>query len=137
MTRWKKYSTDMEKPTHVKPSLYAHYFLQLKEIAFAYGYNLVVHGSMNRDLDLVAIPWVDNPKPEFEMIEALKDYLGGRLLANAGHRLPGGRRSYVINLNRGGYKRNDADEIADPPEFVPDPQYYLDISVTPSPSPNG
>lgn len=119
------------KPVHAKPQLYAYYFEAMKAIAKDMGYNLVVHGSMARDLDLIAIPWVDDPQPEFTMIEALKDYLGGRILSGAGHMLPGGRTNYVINLNRGGYKRNEADEIADPLEFTPDPEYYIDISVTP------
>lgn len=118
------------KPVHAKPQLYAYYFEGMKTIARDMGYNLVVHGSMARDLDLIAIPWVDDPKPEFEMVEAMKEYLGGRILSGAGHRLPGGRTSYVINLNRGGYKRNEADEIAEPLEFTPDPEYYIDISVT-------
>jgi hypothetical protein len=120
-----------KKPTHAKPSLYAYYFEALKDIAKEYGYNLVVHGSMARDLDLIAIPWVDDPKPEFAMIVALTDLLGGRILSGAGHRLPGGRKSFVINLNRGGYKRTELDEIAEPLEFTPDPEYYIDISVTP------
>ena len=54
----------MSKPLHAKPNIYAYYFEALKAIAKEYGYNLVVHGSMNRDLDLIAIPWVNDPKPE-------------------------------------------------------------------------
>jgi hypothetical protein len=124
------------KPTHAKPQLYAYYFLTLKEIAKEYGYNLLVHGSMNRDLDLIAIPWVDEPKPETEMIQALCDHMGGKLLkADSGSdvykKLPGGRSVYVINLNRGGYAKNDAGEITEPLEYTPDPEYYIDISVTP------
>jgi hypothetical protein len=114
------------KPTHAKPQLYAYYFLQLKEIAKEFGYNLVVHGSMARDLDLVAIPWVDDPKDEMELIHALHKHITGHVAAE-GHekeiymfsKLPGGRHSYVINVNRG-------------PKFsMEDPQYYIDISVTP------
>ena len=119
------------KTTHAKPQLYAYYFLQLKEIAKEFGYNLVVHGSMNRDLDLVAIPWINEPKPEIEMIEALTNWVGGELDKSLIGTLPGGRTAYVINLNRGGYKKNAEGLIIDPIEFVEDPQYYIDISVTP------
>lgn len=119
------------KTTHAKPQLYAYYFLQLKEIAKEFGYNLVVHGSMNRDLDLVAIPWINEPKPELEMIEALTNWVGGELDKSLIGTLPGGRTAYVINLNRGGYKKNAEGLIIDPIEFVEDPQYYIDISVTP------
>ena len=128
-----------QKPRHTKPQLYACYLEGLKEIARAYGYNLLVHGSMARDLDLIAIPWVDDPKDELYMVTALSEYLGGQVMYQgiAGQKnaaaapLAGGRTNYVINLNRGGYKRNEAGEIADPIEFTPDPEYYLDISVTP------
>lgn len=121
----------MSKPVHAKPQLYAYCFLSLKEIAFEYGYNLVVHGSMNRDLDLIAIPWIDDPKPELDMIMALSSAIGGHIQRKSIKVLPGGRNSYVIDLNRGGYKRNESGDIVDPIEFIPDPEYYIDISVTP------
>ena len=127
------------KPTHAKPQLYAYYFLQLKELAKDFGYNLVVHGSMARDLDLIAIPWVNDPKDELEMVKALAECLGGEVMLkhidgekNAYvSRLAGGRLNYVIDLNRGGYKRDEKGDIAEPLEFTPDPEYYIDISVTP------
>lgn len=125
----------IKKPTHAKPQLYAYYFLVLKELAHSFGYNLIVHGSMARDLDLIAIPWVDDPKPELDLINALSECMTGRTFQDKQHymfnELPGGRHSYVINLNRGGYARNERGEISDPIEFTPDPEYYIDISVTP------
>lgn len=119
----------VKKPTHAKPQLYAYYFMQLKEIAKEMGYNLVIHGSMARDLDLIAIPWVDNPKPELDLIDALYFELT-EMKAHRDHwrdiymfkELPGGRHSYVLNLNRRQSKRNG--------EYQDDPQYYIDISVT-------
>jgi hypothetical protein len=127
-----------KKPTHAKPQLYAYYFLALKEIAFEFGYNLVVHGSMARDMDLIAIPWIDDPKPELDMIDALCKHMTGYTAHRDGWKevylykeQPGGRHSYVIQLNRGGYQRNNDGDIADPIKFVEDPQYYIDISVTP------
>lgn len=126
----------MNKPTHAKPQLYAYYFEVLKQIAKDFGYNLVIHGSMNRDLDLIAIPWTNDPKPELEMINALTSWVGGDLDKSLIGTLPGGRTAYVINLNRGGYKKNAEGLIIDPLEFVKDPQYYIDISVTPNVNPN-
>lgn len=125
------FEPEFVKPLPVKPNLYAYYFIHLKKIALEFGYNLVVHGSINRDLDLIAIPWVNAPKPEIEMINALTDWVGGKLDKTMIGTLPGGRTSYVINLNRGGYKKNLEGLIIDPLEFVEDPQYYIDISVTP------
>lgn len=48
--------------------MYALFYHDLKRIALRFGYNLVLHGSMNRDLDIIAIPWVDKPKSEQLMI---------------------------------------------------------------------
>ena len=116
----------MGKPIAFKPGLYAIYYEHLKQIAQNYGYNLVVHGSMNRDLDLIAIPWVDNPRPEQDMIKDFQEYLTGRTLVKPDGTvdyttLPGNRHSYVIELNRGNKHG----------EWVrfEDREYYLDISV--------
>ena len=52
-------NNNIVKPTHAKPSYYAIMFEPLKKIAIKYGYNLVLHGSLNRDMDLIAIPWIE------------------------------------------------------------------------------
>lgn len=115
-----------EKPIHVKPAIYTLFYEDLKVIAKQHGYNLVLHGSLHRDLDLIAIPWVNDPKPEFEMIQAFDDYLRGFHYSDVDRYnfsvLPGGRSSYIINLNRGD-KRGEWNQF--------DSQYYLDISITP------
>lgn len=119
----------MKKPTQAKPGLYTIFYEYLKQIAENYGYNLVVHGSMQRDLDLIAIPWIDNPKPEQEMIIDFQEYLTGKKPAIRPNGeiyytiLPGGRHSYVIELNIG-------DKHGEWCRFE-DKEYYLDISVTP------
>jgi hypothetical protein len=111
------------KPIHAKPSLYAFYFEELKAIALHYGYNLVLHGSMNRDLDLIAIPWQEQLGDYNVMIEAFSKCLGGEIMPQTEeqiHCFPHGRLSYVINLNRSGKWNN-----------YQDAQYYIDISVIP------
>jgi hypothetical protein len=113
----------IEKPTHVKPSFYAFLFESLKVIAKNFGYNLVLNGSMNRDLDLIAIPWIDEPKDRFELIVAL-DKVESNNTHNYQYQLmPGGRHGYIINIRRNVWKEE---------EFY-DAKYYLDISVTPLP----
>jgi hypothetical protein len=100
----------------------------MKQIAESYGYNLVVHGSMNRDLDLIAIPWNDHCcfTKEQMMIKEFQKYLTGKeIIQNNGNipytTLPGNRHSYVIDLNRG-------DRSGEWVRFE-DREYYLDISV--------
>jgi len=119
----------MYKPIHIKPGMYALFYEHLKQIAKNYGYNLVLHGSMARDLDLIAIPWVDEPQPEQSMIKDFQEYLTGCTVTRPNGEvhytiLPGGRNSYVIELNRG-------DKSGEWSRFS-DKQCYLDISVTPT-----
>jgi hypothetical protein len=114
------------KPIHVKPGLYTMFYEYLKQIAESYGYNLVINGSMNRDLDLIAVPWVDNPKSEQEMIKEFQEYLTGIYTTDPEGNipftvLPGNRHSYVIDLNRG-------DKHGEWVRFS-DQEYYLDISI--------
>lgn len=117
---------------HVKPSLYAYYFFGLKEIALKYGYNLVLHGSLARDMDLIAIPWQKDLGFVEEMIKEFAEYLGGVIMIQSECQkkcFPHGRESWIINLNRDTIDSNH-------PEYKEgrqhDQQYYLDISVIPA-----
>jgi len=116
----------MSKIISIKPGLYCLFYEHLKLIAKEYGYNLLVNGSMNRDLDLVAVPWIDKPRPEQEMIRDFYEYLTGMVSERPDKSipftiLPGNRHGYVIDLNRGD-KRGEWVRFADE-------EYYLDISV--------
>lgn len=114
-----------EKPLKAKPQFYSIVFEPLKAIAIKHGYNLLIHGSLDRDLDLLATPWVDDPKSHEVVLKEFCDYLGVNYLTDTNglpchySKLGGGRSSYVINLNRGG-KWNNYD----------DKQYYIDLSFT-------
>ena len=59
----------MQKPIHVKPNFYTTCIDVLKEISMRYGYNLVLHGSLTRDLDVLVVPWNRDVKPHIEMIK--------------------------------------------------------------------
>ena len=113
----------MSKKVHVKPSLYAFYYEALKVCALKYGYNLVLHGSMARDLDLIAIPWQEVVGETQEMINEFAEIIGGYELKEAYDVTHHGRIRYVININRTG--KWDGDEYIEA-------QYYLDISVMPT-----
>lgn len=115
------------KPTHVKPALYTFFYELLKDKAKEYGYNLVIHGSLQRDLDMILIPWEEEIKKEpIEVIKEFATILEGSVMDESEENQAyfrkkyHGRSCYVINLNRGG-KWNQ----------YKDAQYYLDISVTP------
>ena len=59
------------------PAIYVALMPMLKEIARLHGYALAAHGSMERDLDLIAIPWKEDALPEVELVEAIRVSIGG------------------------------------------------------------
>jgi len=129
----------MAKIIHAKPSLYSYYFEIIKEIGNKYGYNIVLHGSMNRDLDLIAIPWIDDVKDKEEMIDEIAKTIGGILLIQNrtienpnGNRFgirSHGRMTYIININRDIEYKYDG--IQSNIKEYSTPQYYIDISIMP------
>lgn len=59
----------MKNATHAP--VYAAMYPDLAEITRKHGYALAVHGSLARDFDLVAIPWVENPSEPSAVIETI------------------------------------------------------------------
>lgn len=121
--------TKDKKPVKARPQFYAVCFEQLKTIAIEFGYNLLIHGSLDRDFDLIAVAWVDDPKAHEELLKAFCEYLNVPYLTDTNglpchySKLGGDRSSYVIDINRSNKSNNYKDE-----------QYYIDISFTPSPN---
>lgn len=112
------------KPIKAKPQLYAMIFHELKVIAEHNGYNLLIHGSMDRDMDLIVVPWSPDPSDHLDVLNEFSEYLGCGTYKDLAYYHKGvrfgGRNTYIINLWRGG-KINDYYDV----------QYYLDISFTP------
>jgi hypothetical protein len=52
-------------------SFYAQYVPMMHKLARQYGYCLVVHGSMSTDLDVLAVPWVEEANSANTLAEAL------------------------------------------------------------------
>lgn len=130
------------KPIHAKPSLYAFYFEIIKEIGLKYGYNIVLHGSMNRDLDLIAIPWEENVGDKDLMIDEISNVIGGSILmsnkcidnvdGDRFSKMPHGRINYIININRDFEMKFDG--LTSKIKDYSDPQFYIDISILPTTS---
>jgi hypothetical protein len=51
-------------------------YLRLLPVARKCGYALALHGSMNRDLDLIAVPWTNDAIEPEELVDALKKESG-------------------------------------------------------------
>lgn len=52
-------------------ALYASMLTPIQRTAMRHGYAVTLHGSMTRDMDLVAIPWVDDADPLEELVKAI------------------------------------------------------------------
>lgn len=90
------------KPPNTAPAYVAMYPI-LCEVARSYGYALTIHGTCNRDLDLVAIPWTDEAAPTEELVAAIRDraqlfkFPPGHNILDASAK-PHGRLAYTIPL---------------------------------------
>ena len=105
-------------------SIYMHWIPIMRDIAKTHGYAIAVHGSMQRDCDLIAIPWIQEASAPITMIKAIRDAIGGCYLhperdekcfsdGNPSKK-PHGRLGYIIHMTTLGGLRP-----------------YFDISVIP------
>lgn len=96
----------------------------LQMVARSHGYALGVHGSGERDLDLIAAPWVADASAPDVLVEALRAAIDGFIIhdqdAEAGdytrrnpHPKPHGRLAWAIHLHD------------------PGGRLYIDLSVMP------
>lgn len=91
-------------------------YTKLDRIAWRHGYALALHGSMARDLDLVAIPWTEDADNPEKLIDSIRRFVV--LKTNVDLKIappvkrPHGRLSYIIPI---GY----------------DSHHYIDLSVMP------
>lgn len=112
---------------------YACLYPGLCDIAQRHGYCLAIHGSVSRDLDLVAIPWVEEAQAPEILVKALMDHMGALL--------------YPDKLRADGLPENHIKQILQRPESGHDPKAkphgrlcwslhldfgsYVDLSVLP------
>lgn len=57
---------------------YAVMYHQLLREAMRFGWNLCIHGSMTRDLDMVLIPWREDAEHEDKVIDAFREFVMGK-----------------------------------------------------------
>jgi hypothetical protein len=90
------------KPANNAP-LYACFYRGFAEIARDHGYALAVHGSLARDLDLIAIPWVEDAKPIEDVLAAITSKYAVRMIeGHSGPEMkPHGRIAYSLHCEFG------------------------------------
>lgn len=91
----------MNRPPIEGAALFYMWRLQgIQKVCRDVGYNIAVHGSLNYDLDLVAIPWVEEAVDCETLIQTICDFIGGSC-ADQGSDKPHGRRAYIISFGGG------------------------------------
>jgi hypothetical protein len=61
-------------PFPARAPSYVALYPSLVQIARDHGYALAAHGSLHRDFDLVAIPWVDDAADALTLFKAIRDF---------------------------------------------------------------
>lgn len=75
----------------------------LQKCVKEYGYSLAVHGSLTRDIDLVAIPWEEKCVKSDELVDAITRkvnfYFKDIKVVKCPHTKPHGRKSWAIHIS--------------------------------------
>lgn len=95
----------MEKPHGYIAGAFAALLPILQEKIRPLGYALAVHGSMNRDFDLIAVPWDEGAvAPASDVHRAIFDAVSPYRVPNIKHgpeKKPHGRIGWIIPLHAG------------------------------------
>lgn len=87
--------------------IYAQFWIVLSEEARACGYALALHGTLGRDLDVLACPWTDAAVSAEELVRRLAEKVAwsreedGSPFTTGPVSKPHGRRSWSIPLGAG------------------------------------
>lgn len=94
------------------PETYLRHIANIRKVARSFGYAICTHGSLSRDIDLVAVPWVENVEPPKRLAEAICNLVSGHFsqALKPGYseegcpgRKPHGRLCWCINVGNGVY----------------------------------
>lgn len=90
-------------PDKPKPSYAPVYAAMYPEIAATvrkHGYALAIHGSLQRDFDLIAIPWIAKPSSPAEVVSVLTTEFSLKLIGK-GTPMPHGRTVFTLSCGWG------------------------------------
>lgn len=91
---------------------FAIYYAKMDRVVQRYGWALTLHGSLQRDLDLVLIPWLEDAEPVEVVLGAIEKFIkgspyyreyrkqveknGGKIFGFRGEEKPHGRKAYSL-----------------------------------------
>lgn len=88
------------KPANFAPA-YLGLYPELAEIARKHGYALAAHGSMARDFDLVAIPWIDEASDPQTVVDEITSTFALKEVGGAPSVREHGRIVYSLKISFG------------------------------------
>jgi hypothetical protein len=59
-----------------RTAIYERLLPDIRDAAWRLGYSIGVHGTMRRDLDLIAVPWISDAAPAEQLVLALIEVVG-------------------------------------------------------------
>lgn len=89
-----------KKPEPSFAPIYCGMYPDLAKLARRHGYALAIHGSLQRDFDLVCIPWVDKPSEPREVVDEMASVYALKVIGDptiAAH----GREVWTIAISFG------------------------------------
>ncbi len=104
-----------EVTTNGRAVFYTVLWESFRKAALDCGWTLALHGSMASDMDMMAMPWVEDAKPVEKLIAALSDCIDNTIWKDSHfepfHGKPHGRVVYTLSI------------FSD---------FYIDLSIMPS-----
>lgn len=84
-------------------TFYAALYPVLRQRAYELGYALAIHGTLTKDLDVLAVPWTESAVSAADLAAALVEAAGG-FTSRPPSDKPHGRKAWTIHLgSSGGY----------------------------------
>lgn len=107
-----------------KPVFYTVLYESFRKAALDCGYALALHGTMHNDMDMIAVPWVEDAKPIDVLVSKLSDCIGATVWK--GHHFtvglkPHGRIVHTLSIFKDWY----IDLSIIPPRSNPIPKLNL------------
>lgn len=94
----------MKTAEEVKPNYAPVYaaalYPELAALCVKHGYALAVHGSLARDFDLIAVPWVKTPSEPQAVLDEIQSRFNVKLVGEVGAK-PHGRVAYSLSIGFG------------------------------------
>lgn len=96
-----------EITTNGRAVFYSVLWPSFRQAAIDVGWSIALHGSMANDMDMMAMPWVENAKPVEDLVKAISDCIGETVWKDHHSKpffgKPHGRVVYTFSINSDWY----------------------------------